>query len=463
MNKIKAVFLLILISCVCISCSERNFSNPFDPAISPRDWVPEDLTVTILSTSSVRLDWKHPGAYRISTIIDRQRNSQEEFVEIGRVYGTTYTDSTLQPGGTYTYRLRAAIDDRTSDPTTGQSIRWVNEGVLVWEENGPSMIRTLDFFHTSYMLVAGMMDGTIRAYNGLDGTLIWSIQAAGTVEDMDISADDTRFVAGTSQNTDLNTENTLEVGDLANGTVIWQESFPRQMVSVCFSPDGHTLASGSYDYKVRLHQSNDGILLWENSNGYHINKVDISPDGLFVASAGWDHYLNIWKWVDGSLLWQADCSREVWDVNISGDNTKIASGDLANGLKIWNVDTGSLLWSDIHSGFTDLDIHPSDRSVTCAFTDKTCCYILANGTMMWQYPKAGKIQYNHGGNKIGIFDNNGIVRILDSETGDSLWSGFHDDSGWCMSFSYDDLLLTTGGMDQMIKVWYAKNAWIKMD
>ena len=65
---------------------------------------------------------------------------------------------------------------------------------------------------------------------------------------------------------------------------------------VAFSPDGQTLASGSWDNTVRLWRVSDGILL-RTLEGHTdpVLSVAFSPDGQTLASGSRDKTVRLWK------------------------------------------------------------------------------------------------------------------------------------------------------------------------
>jgi len=450
-----------LILIVLFAGCSRDFTNPFDPAVLPRDWVPKALKITILSAASIRLDWKHAGNYQISTIIDRRRNDQPEYHEMARIFGTSFTDSTLTEGGSYTYRVRAAVEDRTSDPTPGQKIRWLGQGTLMWETN--YYMRKVRFSHNGRTLIAGGMDGTMRAYDGVTGNILWTTNIPGGIEDLDITADDKWIVVGASGGATEGKYNLVGLYKLSDGSQLWRHTFNRQIVTVAFSPDGETVASGSYDNQVRLHRSRNGALLWEKINSSFVNKVDISPDKNWVVTGSWDYYLRVRNYSDGSLIWESLNGREVWDVKTFPDNSRIAAGDLTGAVKVWHAITGGLLWSAANAGFFSLDVNPDGSSVLSTHSNDLNCYQAETGQLRWTYPKGGFCGFNHSGDRAALISNDGTVTVFDHVTGDSLWSGNHSGYVGAFSFSGDDLLLATSGADQMIRVWAARNTWVDCD
>ena len=108
------------------------------------------------------------------------------------------------------------------------------------------------------------------------------------------------------------------------------------VISVAFSPDGHTLASGSADHSVRLWNLTDPAHpgpLGQPLTGHtsFVVSVAFSPDGHTLASGSWDHSVRLWDLTDpahpgplGQPL--TGHTATVWSVAFSPDGHTLASG-----------------------------------------------------------------------------------------------------------------------------------------
>jgi WD40 repeat protein len=117
--------------------------------------------------------------------------------------------------------------------------------------------------------------------------------------------------------------------------------------SVAFSPDGTLLASGSWDYTIKLWRVSDGSVV-RTMLGHTdpVWSVAFSPDGTLLASGSWDNTIKLWQVSDGTeVRTLTGHSSGVASVAFSPDGAELASGSFDGTLRLWKVSDGSLVYT----------------------------------------------------------------------------------------------------------------------
>jgi len=145
-------------------------------------------------------------------------------------------------------------------------------------------------------------------------------------------------------------------------------------LSVSFSPDGKTLASGSVDNTIKLWDVSIGKLLNTLSGGNYIFSVSFSPDGKTLASGSFDNTIKLWDVSTGRLLKTlSGHSDSVRSVSFSPDGETLASGSFDNTIKLWDVSTGKLLntLSGHRNSVFSVSFSPDGKTLASGSLDKT--------------------------------------------------------------------------------------------
>ncbi|HOL24645.1 MAG TPA: peptidase C14, partial [Candidatus Hydrothermia bacterium] len=120
------------------------------------------------------------------------------------------------------------------------------------------------------------------------------------------------------------------------------EGHENGITSVCFSPDGNYIASGSYDETIKLWEVSTGKLVRTfegHENG--ITSVCFSPDGKYIASGSWDGTIRLWDVKSGKEVAQFICFSDGEWVAITPEGYYNAS---ANGERYINARVGNKVY-----------------------------------------------------------------------------------------------------------------------
>ncbi len=194
------------------------------------------------------------------------------------------------------------------------------------------------------------------------------------------------------------------------------------ILSLAFSPGGHTMASASHDNTIQFWEVSDGRPL--NLLKDHVDAIAFSPDGRSLASADWDGNVKQWDTSSGQVLTTFEGhSAAVLCVAFSPDDKTLASGGRDQTIRIWDLTSERPL----------LILRGDDGDVR-------------------------SLAYSPDGGMLAAGDSNGNVLLWDPVSGRVLKTLKNDTQAVnSIAFSPDGHLLAVGGDDATILLWDVAN------
>jgi len=117
--------------------------------------------------------------------------------------------------------------------------------------------------------------------------------------------------------------------------------------TVCFSPDGKQLATGSWDYLINLYSFNEGSAILAHTLEGHtsfVRSLSFSPDCKLLCSGSSDESIKFWNPADGSLVKSIDQAHTngVNSVSYSPNGRVLVSAGEDTTVKMWDAETFEL-------------------------------------------------------------------------------------------------------------------------
>ena len=240
--------------------------------------------------------------------------------------------------------------------------------------------------------------------------------------------------------------------------------------SVCWSPDGKYLASGSWDKTVKIWDVNSGMCI-RTLKGHYFDVYSVcwSPDGKYLASGSRDANIIIWDANSGKELQTLEGhSDSVFSVSWSPDGKYLASGSADRTIKIWDANSGERLQTlKGHLAYVNsVCWSPDGKCLASSSYDKTVNIWYANtggcirtlkehfgGMVSVCWSPDGKYLASGSGDWYRVTHNN-TVKIWDAKSGVCLRTlEGHSDSVYSVSWSPDGKYLASGSKDKTVKIW----------
>ncbi|CAD8117753.1 unnamed protein product [Paramecium sonneborni] len=239
----------------------------------------------------------------------------------------------------------------------------------------------------------------------------------------------------------------------------------QKVYSVCFSPDGNILTSGS---------RGNSISLWDVRTGQQKNKLEghtsavysvcFSPDGKTLASGSKDKTIRLWDVKTGQQKNKLEGhTSAVYSVCFSPDGNTLASGSKDKTIRLWDVKTKKLMYKlDGHSDFINsVCFSPDGSTLASGSKDKTIClWDVKTKKLMYKIDGhrdiVNSVCFSPDGNTLASGSKDETIRLWDVKTKKLLHKLDHHDYVNSVCFSPDGNTLASGSDDKSIDLWDVK-------
>ena len=313
--------------------------------------------------------------------------------------------------------------------------------------------------------IAYSPDGTRLAVTGSVGIWLYDARSGAELGLISGHASDVISVAFSPDGNTLasgSIDGTIRLWDARTGahkrTLKGHESW---VFSVTFSPDGNTLASGSWDRTVRLWDARTGaparVL---HGHADYVNSVAFSPDGNTLASASDDATIRLWDARTSASKRTLENSSEVISVAFSPDGNTLASGNADTTVSLLDFRTGILIRTlQGHTrSISSVAFSPDGNTLASRSWSEIRLWDPRTGALkrtLARHPSAVKsVAFSPDGSTLVSGSDDYIIRLWDAVTGANKQTlKGHTSDVHTLAFSPDGRTLASGGKNHTIRIW----------
>ncbi|MEI7554065.1 protein kinase [Candidatus Chlorohelix sp.] len=225
-----------------------------------------------------------------------------------------------------------------------------------------------------------------------------------------------------------------------------------------WSPDGKTLATGSWDNTARLWNTQGKSFATLTGHTGWVVIVAWSPDGTTLATGSLDSTIRLWK-ADGAFISELKGhSAEVTNIAWSPDGKTLASGSKDFSVRLWSADGKPIATMQGHTNTVVLVTwSPNGKTLASGSWDKTVRLWSSDAkpiaTLSGHTSEVSMVAWSPDGKVVASASKDKTVRLWSAEGKAIATLTGHSDEVYTLAWSPDSKYLASSSGDKSIRLW----------
>ena len=352
---------------------------------------------------------------------------------------------------------------------------------LVWRADRGDKLLTLkghensvfsvQFSRDNSRILTASANSTARIWDATTGTELVVMRGhSGILKSATFNADNSRVLTVSDARGD---DHSIRVWDARSGKQLAMQSSNTAINCAMWNPDGiHVAGSFHLDQEVRIWNTATGKATMLAGHAESVADVQFSPDGHLLATASWDNTARIWDWMEGRSLTVLKHQNWVNSVVFSPNNRLLvttSSDDIAH---IWDVASGDELvrLPEAESGWSHVTFSPDSGRIATIPTFENAVHLWDTQTgaccgVLHGHDRYGKkfqtwihgLEFSPDGKSLVTAGEDRTGRVWDAKRSNEQLALRHPVYIWSARFSTDGSRILTACKEDTVHVWNAES------